>query len=64
MGADEEVDEVAGGASSMGVDRVGKLGAKASEGQAAGVYGTYFTAGPLTGVGARDRMWEPGIKAG
>ena len=34
QGAGEEIDEAAGGAGDMGVDRTG-----ASEGQAAGVYG-------------------------
>ena len=34
---------------------------RASEGQAAEVYGTGFTA---DGVGFRDRMWELGIKVG
>ena len=37
LGAGEEVDEVAGGASGMGVDRIGEVGDQASEGQAAGV---------------------------
>ena len=32
FGADEEVDEVAGGASGKGVDRIGKVGDRASEG--------------------------------
>ena len=36
LGAGEEVDEVAGGASGMGADRLGRL-VMASEGQAAGV---------------------------
>ena len=37
LGAGEEVDEVAGGADGMGVDGIGELGDRASEGQAAGV---------------------------
>ena len=45
VGAGEEVDEVAGGAFSMSMDRIGEVGDRASEGQAAGVYGTGFTAG-------------------
>ena len=37
LGAGEEVDEVAGNESGMGVDRIDKVGVRASEGQAAGV---------------------------
>ena len=50
QGAGEEVDEVAGGASSMGVDRICEIGDRASEGQAAGAG---FTAGSLARKGAR-----------
>ena len=39
LGAGEVVDEVAGGAGGMGVDGIGEVGDRASEGQAAGVYG-------------------------
>ena len=49
MGATEEADRVAGGASSMGVDRIGEVGDRASEGQAAGVCGAGFTAGSMAG---------------
>ena len=35
LGAGEKVDEVAGGASGMGVDGIGEVGDWASEGQAA-----------------------------
>ena len=42
LGAGEEVDAVAGGAGSMGVDRIGEIGDWASEGQAAGVYFSTF----------------------
>ena len=52
VGAGEEVDEVAGGASGMGVDRIGKVGDQASEGQGARVYGAGFRAGSLAGTGA------------
>ena len=45
LGAGEEVDEVAGGGSGMGVDGMGEVGDWASEGQAAGVYGAGFMAG-------------------
>ena len=45
LGAGEEVDEVAGGANAIVVDRIGKVGDRSSEGQAAGVYGAGFTAG-------------------
>ena len=47
LSAGDEVDEVAGGAGGMGVDRIGEVGDRASEGQAAGVYGAGFTAGSL-----------------
>ena len=40
----EEVDEVAGGASGMDVDSISEVGDRASEGQAAGMYGTDITA--------------------
>jgi hypothetical protein len=39
LGAGEEVDKVAGGACDMGVDGIGEVGDRASEGQAARVYG-------------------------
>ena len=48
--------EVAGGAGGMGVDGIGEVGDWASEGQAAGVNGTGFTAGSLAGKGARGGM--------
>jgi hypothetical protein len=49
MGAGEKEYEVAAaGVSGMGVDRIGKVGDRANEGQAAGVYGAGFTAGSLT----------------
>ena len=44
---------VLGGASGMGVDGIGKIGDRASEGQATGVYRAGFTAGSLAGKGAR-----------
>ena len=49
LGTGEEVDELAGGAGGMGVDRIGEIGDRASEGQAARVYGAGFTAGSLAG---------------
>ena len=49
MGASEEVDEVAGGPSGMGVDGIGEVGDRASEGQATGVYEAGFTAGSMAG---------------
>ena len=39
LGAGEEVEEIAGGASGMGVDRIVEAADRASEGQAAVVYG-------------------------
>ena len=56
LDAGEEADEVAGGASGMGVDRIAEVGNWASEGQAAVVYGASFTAGILAGKGARGGM--------
>ena len=53
----EEVNEIAGGASGMGEDRIGD-GDSASEGQATGVYGTDFIVGSLARVGAR--RWDKG----
>ena len=40
-----EVDEVAGGAGSMGVDGIGEVGDRASEGQAARVCGREMSQG-------------------
>ena len=45
LAAGEEVDEVAGGVSGMVVDRIGEVGTRASEGQAAGVYRVGFICG-------------------
>ena len=44
------VGEVAGGASSMGLDGIGEVGDRASERQAAGVYWTGFAAASLARV--------------
>ena len=44
-GEGEEVDEDTGEPSGMGVDRIGEVSDRASEGQAAGVYEADFTAG-------------------
>ena len=62
LGAGEEVDEVAGGASGMGLDMIGQVGDWASEGQAARVYGTGFTAGSLARKGARGGKRGTGNK--
>ena len=43
LGAGEEVDEVARGASGMGTDWIGDIGDRVSEGQSAGVYRAGFT---------------------
>ena len=48
----------------MGVDRIGEVGDRASERQAAGVYGTCYTAGSLAGKGARGRTRGMGNKVG
>ena len=37
----------------MDVEGIGEVGDRASEGQAAGLYGAGFTAGSLAGKGAR-----------
>ena len=42
LGAGEEVDEVTGGVSGMGVEGIGDVGDRASEGQAAVVYAPYI----------------------
>ena len=46
----------------MGVDGIGEIGDRASEGQAAGVYGARFTAGSLAGKGARGGTRGTGTK--
>ena len=61
LGGGEEVDEVAGGAGGMCVDRINEVGDRASEEQAAGVYGADFTAGYLERVLARHGTREPEI---
>ena len=55
LGASEEVDEGAGGASGIGVDRIGEVG----ERQVAEVYGAGFTVGSLAGKGARGETRIP-----
>ena len=62
LGAGEEVDEVAGGAGGVGVDKIGEVGDRASEGQAAEVYGTSFTAESLASKGARGELRGTGNK--
>ena len=47
----------------MGMDTIGEVGDRASEGQAIGVYGTDFIVGSLGRVGAREwgcYGWEVG----
>ena len=56
LGTGEEVVEVAERASCMGMDRVGEVVDRTSEGHAAGVYGTDFTARSLERVGQRPRL--------
>ena len=46
----------------QGVDRIGEVGDRASEGQATGVYGAGFTAGSLARKRARGKMRETGNK--
>jgi hypothetical protein len=64
LGIGEEVDEVAGGASGMVMDRIPEVGDRANEGQAAGVYVTGFRAGSPPKVGVRDGSWGPGRNFG
>ena len=45
LGADKEVDEVAGGASGMCVDKTGEIGDWVRNGKAVGVYVTGFRRG-------------------
>ena len=54
LGVDEEVYKVAGGASGMGVDRIGEVDDRANEEQNAGVHWTGFRAGSLASVGTWD----------
>ena len=42
----------------QGMDRIREVGDRASEGQAARLYGTGFTVGSLTGKGARGVVIE------
>ena len=46
----------------MSGDRIGEIGDKGSEGQAAGVYGAGFIAWPLAGKGARGGLKGMGNK--
>ena len=46
----------------MGVDGIGEVGDRASEGQAAGVFRTGFIVGSLARVGVRNRTWGLGIE--
>ena len=63
LGTSEEVDKVAGGPSGMGVDGIGEVVDRTSEGQSAEVYGADFTAGSLAGKGARCGTRGTGNKA-
>jgi hypothetical protein len=56
VGADEEVDEVAGGASGKCVNKICEVDDRTSEEQATGVYGAGLTMGSLTREGARGGM--------
>ena len=46
----------------MGVDRIGEVGDRATEGQIAGVYGAGLTVGPLARKGARSGQSGTGNK--
>ena len=60
LDADEEVAEVGGGASGIGVDRVEEFGSRASEGQILGVYGTGSRAGMVVAQGCSRETGEQG----
>ena len=56
LSAGKKTEEVAGGASGMGVNRIGEVGDRASEGQAAGgVWGRFYT---------RGKEWSQGCDEG
>ena len=55
LGAGEDIDEVAGGANGMGVDRISEIGDRASKGQSTGVYETGSTARSPAKVEAKDQ---------
>ena len=62
LGTGEDIDEVARGATGMGMDRIGEVGDRTSEGQAAAVNGTEFTVGSLAMVGIINRMQGQGSR--
>ena len=62
LGAGEEEDEVAERVCGMGADRIGGIGDRASERQAAGCMGAGFTPRPRTRKGARDGLRGTGNK--
>ena len=64
LDAGEKVDEIAEGTSDMDVDKVSEIGGRASEGQAAWMYGTSFAARALARVGTRNGKWVQGITVG
>ena len=49
MQGGDKISQVAGKASNMRLYGIGEVGNRASEGQAAGVYGAGFTAGSMAG---------------
>ena len=46
------------------MDRIGEIGGRANERQAAGEYGIGFTVGSLARIGAQDRIRGQRIKVG
>ena len=63
-GSTPGADDFAGRAIDMGVDRIGEVSVRASDGQAAGVYVTGLTAGSLIRVGVWVGTREPRTQVG
>ena len=64
VGVSEAINGISGGAGDLSVDRIGEVDGRASEGHAAGMYGTAFTAGSLARIRTRDSTQGPGTNVG
>ena len=62
MGSGEKIYKVTGRASGMGLDRIHKIGDRASEGQAAGVYGAFLQRGLWRGKESGVEQGERGTR--